>query len=128
MTLGPTVENFLCELVPLHLSNKSHGHPFQLTTELTDLADGTYELKYSLPVEGTFELSIKLFGHHISASPFKVISRYFDTPKINGYAPCVKTTKKKSHFYVHSKVFVCIFKCALYCYKMRIFFSDFQTL
>ena len=72
MTLGPTVENFLCELVPLHLSNKSHGHPFQLTTELTDLADGTYELKYCLPVEGTFELSIKLFGHHISGSPFKV--------------------------------------------------------
>ena len=106
MTLGPTVENFLCELVPLHLSNKSHGHPFQLTTELTDLADGTYELKYSLPVEGTFELSIKLFGHHISASPFKVISRYFDTPKVNGYA-----TKKVS--------FLCSFKSFCLHFQVR---------
>ena len=43
-------------------------YPFQLT----DLEDGTYELKYSLPMEGQYELSIKLFGHHISGSPFKV--------------------------------------------------------
>jgi len=72
VTLGPTVENFLCELVPLQLSQGASGHPFQLTTELTDLEDGTYELKYSLPMEGQYELSIKLFGHHISGSPFKV--------------------------------------------------------
>ena len=73
VTLGPTVENFLCELVPLQLAQGSTGgHPFQLTTELTDLEDGTYELKYRLPMEGHYELSIKLFGHHISASPFKV--------------------------------------------------------
>ena len=122
MTLGPTVENFLCELVPLHLSNKSHGHPFQLTTELTDLADGTYELKYSLPVEGTFELSIKLFGHHISASPFKVISRYFDTPKINGYAPCVKTTKKSLIFMFIQKFLFAFSSARSYCYKIRNFF------
>ena len=34
MTLGPTVENFLCELVPLQLSQGASGHPFQLTTEV----------------------------------------------------------------------------------------------
>ena len=70
------MENFLCELVPLQLSHGSHsaGHPFQLTTELTDLEDGTYELKYSVPIEGTYELSIKLFGHHIAGSPFKVLT------------------------------------------------------
>lgn len=99
MTLGPTVENFLCELVPLHLSNKSHGHPFQLTTEVSDFSDGTYELKYSLPVEGTFELSIKLFGQHIANSPFKVIWKYSEqqssvntanTAKINGGSLSVK--------------------------------------
>ena len=83
MTLGPTVENFLCELVPLQLSQGASGHPFQLTTELTDLEDGTYELKYGLPMEGHYELSIKLFGHHISGSPFKVsisdiISNYWN--------------------------------------------------
>lgn len=76
VTLGPTVENFLCELVPLQLSNSGHHHPFQLTTELTDLEDGTYELKYGLPIEGQYELSIKLFGHHISGSPFKVRKKY----------------------------------------------------
>ena len=75
VTIGPTVENFLCELVPLQLSQSSHhsGHPFQLTTELTDLEDGTYELKYNLPIEGQYELSIKLFGHQIANSPFKVM-------------------------------------------------------
>ena len=79
VTIGPTVENFLCELVPLQLSQSSHhtGHPFQLTTELTDLEDGTYELKYNLPIEGQYELSIRLFGHQIANSPFKVCNLKF---------------------------------------------------
>ena len=70
VTIGPSVENFLCELVPLQIARGRQ--PFQLTTELTDMEDGTYELKYGLPVEGQYELSIRLFGHHISGSPFKV--------------------------------------------------------
>jgi len=73
VTIGPSVENFLCELVPLQIARGPGRHqPFQLTTELTDMEDGTYELKYGLPVEGQYELSIRLFGHHISGSPFKV--------------------------------------------------------
>jgi hypothetical protein len=46
--------------------------PKQLTTELTDLADSTYELSYTLPLEGQYELSIKMFGQPIAGSPFKV--------------------------------------------------------
>ena len=89
MTLGPTVENFLCELVPLQLSQGASGHPFQLTTELTDLEDGTYELKYGLPMEGHYELSIKLFGHHISGSPFKVCKILYQNGVIR--LSCVRT-------------------------------------
>jgi hypothetical protein len=66
------VEHFLCELVPLQIVPNARGQPFQLTTELTDMEDGTYELNYSLPVEGQYQLGISLFGHHISSSPFKV--------------------------------------------------------
>ena len=72
VTIGPSVENFICELVPIQIARG--GRPFQLTTELTDMEDGTFELKYGLPVEGTYELSIRLFGHHISGSPYKVNS------------------------------------------------------
>ena len=70
------MENFLCELVPLQIARTGRHQPFQLTTELTDMEDGTYELKYGLPVEGQYELSIRLFGHHISGSPFKVGTKY----------------------------------------------------
>ena len=58
--------------MPLQIARTGRHQPFQLTTELTDMEDGTYELKYGLPVEGQYELSIRLFGHHISGSPFKV--------------------------------------------------------
>jgi hypothetical protein len=34
--------------------------------------DGTYELNYSVPFEGQYELSIKMFDNSISGSPFKV--------------------------------------------------------
>ncbi len=65
------MDQFLCEIVPLTLTHPSSG-PIELTTELTDMCDGTYELTYSVPVEGQFELSVKLFGDHIKGSPFKV--------------------------------------------------------
>jgi hypothetical protein len=59
---------FFCHSTFATLEEITYEYPFQLT----DLEDGTYELKYSLPMEGQYELSIKLFGHHISGSPFKV--------------------------------------------------------
>jgi hypothetical protein len=43
-----------------------------LTTELTDMDDGTLELAYILPFEGQYELSIRMFEKQISGSPFKV--------------------------------------------------------
>ena len=68
---GPDVEQFFCEIVPLALKSATKK-AIELTTELTDMEDGTYELTYSVPVEGTYELAVKLFGKHISASPFVV--------------------------------------------------------
>ena len=67
---GPEVEKFFCEIVPLTLGETSG--PVELTTELTDMEDGTYELAYSVPVKGQYEMAVRLFGEHIQGSPFKV--------------------------------------------------------
>ena len=71
---GPEVERFFCEIVPVSLgeTNGGGGGPIELTTELTDMEDGAYELAYSVPVKGTYELAVRLFGEHIQGSPFKV--------------------------------------------------------
>ena len=73
VTPGPGVENFLCEIVPVNITNPTGGHvTVQVTTELADMEDGTYELTYNLPYEGQYELSVRLFNRDISGSPFKV--------------------------------------------------------
>lgn len=54
-------------------SNSSPRAPIELTTELTDMEDGTYDLTYTVPVEGQYELAVKLFDSHIKGSPFKVM-------------------------------------------------------
>jgi len=74
LVIGPEVEHFFCEAYPIKLSPSpaTANSPIELTTELTDMEDGTYELAYSLPVEGTYELAIKLFGQHVEGSPFQI--------------------------------------------------------
>lgn len=39
---------------------------------ITDHKNGTYDITYSIPKEGTYELFIKVFGQPIKGSPFKV--------------------------------------------------------
>ncbi|CAB4066675.1 TRIM2_3 [Lepeophtheirus salmonis] len=75
-TSGPGVEQFLCEVIPVNVSSPSSrgSEPLQLTTELTDMEDGTYELLYTVPFEGQYELSIQMFGVPIKRSPFKVLA------------------------------------------------------
>lgn len=68
---GPEVEEFYCEIVPVSLLNRA-SKAIELTTELTDMEDGTFELTYTLPVEGKFELVVKMLGDHVAGSPFKV--------------------------------------------------------
>ena len=76
LTLGPEVEQFFCEIVPKSLNPspafKQAGRPIELTTELADLEDGSYELTYALPVHGEYELAVKMFDEHIQGSPFRV--------------------------------------------------------
>lgn len=69
--LGPEVERFFCEIIPVKLSQSNCG-PIELTTELTDMEDGSYELTYSVPVDGQYELAVRMFDEHINGSPFKV--------------------------------------------------------
>jgi tripartite motif-containing protein 2/3 len=73
VVLGPEIEQFFCEVVPVLLSGVNPGGgPIELTTELSDMEDGTYELTYVAPVEGQYELAVKMFGQHIKGSPFKI--------------------------------------------------------
>ncbi len=72
------MEHFFCEAVPVKLAPSAAAGargPIELTTELTDMEDGSYELAYTLPVRGQYELAVKLFGQHISGSPFKVTKK-----------------------------------------------------
>lgn len=69
---GPEVEHLFCELVPLNLVPAANGRPIELTTELTDMGQGSYELSYLAPVEGQYQLVVKLFDEHIAGSPFTV--------------------------------------------------------
>ena len=69
------MEHFFCEAVPTKLGappTGQAGRPIELTTELTDMEDGSYELTFTLPVQGQYEVAVKLFDAHISGSPFKV--------------------------------------------------------
>ncbi len=69
---GPEVQHFFCEAVPIKLAPAANRGPIELTTELTDMEDGSYELTFTLPVRGVYELAVKLFDTHIQGSPFKV--------------------------------------------------------
>lgn len=92
VTPGPGVENFLCELVPVQIASNARGQPFQLTTELTDMEDGTYELNYSVPADGIYELSLKLFNNHISGSPFKITAVHNNDIPERSFSKVVRTT------------------------------------
>ncbi len=73
VVLGPEIEQFFCEVVPVTLTGVAPGGgPIELTTELSDMEDGTYELTYVAPVEGQYELAVKMFGQHIAGSPFRI--------------------------------------------------------
>ena len=66
------MERFFCEVVPINITNPSQK-PIQLTTELSELDQrGTYELSYAVPVQGQYELTVKLFEQHVPGSPFRV--------------------------------------------------------
>ena len=72
----------------LKITQKSStGKPIELTTELSDMEDGTYELTYVAPVEGQYELAVKMFGAHIAGSPFKISATTPPPPdeKINSF-------------------------------------------
>ena len=73
---GPEVDQFFCEMFFVTgaptTSSSSPRAPIELTTELTDMEDGTYDLTYTVPIEGQYELAVKLFDTHIKGSPFKV--------------------------------------------------------
>ncbi|XP_059080014.1 tripartite motif-containing protein 2-like [Tigriopus californicus] len=98
---GPEVEQFFCEIVPISINNPTN-RPIQLTTEITDMGDGTYELAYSVPVEGRFELSVKMFDQHVNKSPFQ-ISAVIPPPEemcsihLRKY-PAPKKQRSKSHY------------------------------
>ena len=52
------------------------------------MEDGTYELTYVAPVEGVYELAVKMFGSHIAGSPFKISATAAPPPdneKINSF-------------------------------------------
>lgn len=76
VVIGPEVERFFCEIVPVSLT-ETVSAPIELTTELTDMKDGTYELTYSVPATGNYELAVKLFDRHIKGSPFQVEFKLF---------------------------------------------------
>lgn len=104
---GPEVEQFFCEIVPISINNPTN-RPIQLTTEITDMGDGTYELAYSVPVEGRFELSVKMFDQHVNKSPFQ-ISAVIPPPEemcsihLRKY-PASKKQRSKSHYQRPSSV------------------------
>ena len=51
------------------------------------MEDGTYELTYVAPVEGQYELAVKMFGAHIAGSPFKISATTAPPPdeKLNSF-------------------------------------------
>ena len=52
------------------------------------MEDGTYELTYVAPVEGHYELAVKMFGAHIAGSPFKIAATAAPAPetdKLNSF-------------------------------------------
>uniref|UniRef100_A0A3B4BTH1 Tripartite motif-containing protein 2 n=1 Tax=Pygocentrus nattereri TaxID=42514 RepID=A0A3B4BTH1_PYGNA len=51
--------------------------------ELVDHKNGTYEFPYTLPHEGRFTLSLKLYGHHIRGSPFNIRATKAADPSAN---------------------------------------------
>ncbi|KAG9259982.1 tripartite motif-containing protein 2 [Astyanax mexicanus] len=58
-------------LLTAQLSDVEDGIPFN-EGELMDHKNGTYEFLYTLPREGRFTLSLRLYGHHIRGSPFSI--------------------------------------------------------
>ncbi|XP_066514851.1 tripartite motif-containing protein 2 [Hoplias malabaricus] len=51
--------------------------------ELIDHKNGTYEFLYTLPHEGRFTLSLRLYGHHIRGSPFSIRATKAADPSAN---------------------------------------------
>jgi len=41
------------------------------TAKITDVGDGTYNVFYTLPAPGDYNVGVKLNGHHIKGSPYK---------------------------------------------------------
>ncbi|XP_037546223.1 tripartite motif-containing protein 2 [Nematolebias whitei] len=58
--------------------------------EILDNKNGTYEYLYSLPKEGTFTLSLRLYNQHIKGSPFKI-----KATKSTDVSPTSDGTKKR---------------------------------
>ena len=58
-------------LLTAELSGAEDGAPAG-EGELVDHKNGTYEFLYTLPCEGRFTLSLRLYGHHIRGSPFSI--------------------------------------------------------
>ena len=63
--------------------------------EVVDQLNGSYDVIYSVPEIGVYQLSIKLFGQSIKGSPFKVKS-YQDTAASDVYTPRVVKTASAS--------------------------------
>ena len=51
--------------------------------EIVDYKNGTYELSYSVPAPGTYQLDIYLYGQPIKGSPFRIKA----TPELDGDRP-----------------------------------------
>ncbi|XP_035206360.1 tripartite motif-containing protein 2-like isoform X1 [Stegodyphus dumicola] len=56
----------------VEITSSDHIAPWTIKPEMTDQKNGSYDLVYSVPKEGVYTLSIKLFGFHIKGSPFIV--------------------------------------------------------
>lgn len=61
---------FTAMIVPSISSSKSVREAY--INEITDNADGTYDLSYIVRQPGTFHLDIKLHGHQVRGSPFRI--------------------------------------------------------
>lgn len=58
--------------------------------DILDNKNGTYEFLFSVPKEGTFNLSLRLYNQHIKGSPFKI-----KATKSKDVSPTSDVTKKR---------------------------------